>query len=96
MSRLVATRRLSMVAAVLVLVAALVVSNALASTSHAKSMQGPRAPALVLPSANQCVSHRALTIQVPEVSGVTVLGVTVEVDGKLFKKFKRSQVTQFL
>ena len=45
-------------------------------------------PVLILPSATQCVSHRDLTIHVRRVSGVTVIGVTVKVDGKLFKRFK--------
>ncbi len=94
--RLAAVRRVCTVVSVFVVLSVLVVSSAVASTSRAKSKSGRRAPALALPSVKQCVSHRALTIQVLKVSGVTVLGVTVKVDGRLFKNFKRFQVQRFL
>lgn len=89
-------RRVYMVAAALVLVGAVVASSAVALTAHANSNRRPPAPVLALPSAKQCVSKRDLTILVRKISGVTVLGVTVKVNGKLFKRFKRSQVTKFL
>lgn len=90
------SRRLH-VAAVLALLSALVATNAVAlAANSAKSRRVPPAPALILPSANQCVSHRGLAIQVRKVSRVTVLGVAVKVNGRLFKKFKRSQIAKFL